>query len=369
MTRIYASADQRGYGGAGGALHQAAGDHSRGHCATQAVEAGLALPLAGGTRCVHRAELIEGKPGESKSVLARAATLQAMEEPAIAAWLDALSAPRSAFAGVPMDRPRLMGILNVTPDSFSDGGDFAGTDEAVRRARQLVDDGADFVDVGGESTRPGSDPVSLEDERARVMPVIEALADLPAPISIDTRKAAIMGEAAAKGAKVINDVSALTHDPQALSAAAATGLPVVLMHALGDPKTMQDDPRYDDVLLEVFDFLHARVDAAIAAGIPRERIAVDPGIGFGKTLEHNLSLLNGLSLFHGLGVPVLVGASRKRFIGTLAASRRQSSACPAASRRRSSPPPRACSFCVCTTSAKPGRRCRCGDRRLCAARR
>jgi dihydropteroate synthase len=285
--------------------------------ATQAIEAGIALPLAGGHAGFTAAELIEGKPGESKSVMARSATLKAMEEPAIAAWLDALSAPRPAFAGVPMDRPRLMGILNVTPDSFSDGGDFAKAETAVAQARQLVDDGADFVDVGGESTRPGSDPVALEDERARVIPVIEALTDLAAPISIDTRKAAIMSEAAEKGAKVINDVSALTHDPEALSAAAATGLPVVLMHALGDPKTMQDDPRYEDVLLEVFDFLRARVNAAIAAGIPREHIAVDPGIGFGKTLEHNLSLLKGLSLFHGLGVPVLVGASRKRFIGAL----------------------------------------------------
>jgi len=285
--------------------------------AAQAVETGLALPLAGGSAAFGAAELIEGKPGASNSVIARAATLQAMEEPAIAERLEALSAPRPAFAGFAMDRPRLMGIVNVTPDSFSDGGDFADTDAAIAQARALADEGADFVDVGGESTRPGSEPVSLEDERARVIPVIEALADLPAPVSIDTRKAAIMTEAAQAGAKVINDVSALTHDPEALSAAAATGLPVVLMHALGDPKTMQDDPRYDNVLLEVYDFLAARIDAAIAAGIPKERIAVDPGVGFGKTLEHNLTLLNGLSLFHGLGVPVLVGASRKRFIGTL----------------------------------------------------
>lgn len=285
--------------------------------AAQAVEAGLALPLAGGSAAFGAAELIEGKPGASNSVIARAATLQAMEEPAIAERLEALSAPRPAFAGVAMDRPRLMGIINVTPDSFSDGGDFADADAAIAQAPRLAEEGADFVDIGGESTRPGSDPVSLEDERARVLPVIEALASLPVPVSIDTRKAAIMSEAAAKGAKVINDVSALTHDPDALSAAAQTGLPVVLMHALGDPKTMQDDPRYDDVLLEVYDFLSGRISAAEAAGIPRERIAIDPGIGFGKTLEHNLSLLNGLNLFHGLGVPVLVGASRKRFIGTL----------------------------------------------------
>ncbi|MFP3921634.1 MAG: dihydropteroate synthase [Dichotomicrobium sp.] len=285
--------------------------------AAQAVEAGLALPLAGGPAAFGAAELIEGKPGQSKSVIARAATLMAMEEPAIAERLDVLSAPRPAFAGMAMDRPRLIGIVNVTPDSFSDGGQFADTQSAVAQARRLADEGADFVDVGGESTRPGSDPVSLEDERARVMPVIEALADLPAPVSIDTRKAAIMTEAAGKGAKLINDVSALTHDADALSAAAETGLPVILMHALGDPKTMQEDPRYDDVLLEVYDFLESRVAAATAAGIAKERIAVDPGVGFGKTLQHNLTLLNGLSLFHGLGVPVLIGASRKRFIGTL----------------------------------------------------
>ncbi|RIA56028.1 dihydropteroate synthase [Dichotomicrobium thermohalophilum] len=288
------------------------GDHAR-----QATEAGLALPLAGGPAAFGAAELIEGTPGQSKSVIARAATLKAMEEPAIAERLEVLSAPRPALAGVAMDAPRLMGIVNITPDSFSDGGDFAEPETALAQARRLAEEGADFVDIGGESTRPGSDPVSLEDERARVMPVLEGLSGLPAPISIDTRKAAMMTEAAAKGAKVINDVSGLTHDPDALSAAAQTGLPVILMHALGDPKTMQDDPRYDDVLLEVYDFLAARIDAAIAAGIPKERIAVDPGIGFGKTLQHNLTLLNGLSLFHGLGVPVLVGASRKRFIGTL----------------------------------------------------
>ena len=288
------------------------GDHAK-----QAVDAGLALPLAGLSAAFTTAELIEGGPGKSESVVARAATLKAMPEPAVAERLHRLSAPRPAFAGVAMDAPRLMGIVNVTPDSFSDGGDFAEAETAVAQAWRLAAEGADFVDIGGESTRPGSDPVSLEDERARVMPVLETLSDLPAPISVDTRKAAIMTQAGAKGAKVINDVSALTHDPDALSAAAQSGLPVILMHALGDPKTMQDDPRYEDVLLEVFDFLHARVGAAIAAGIPRERIAVDPGIGFGKTLEHNLALLNGLSLFHGLGVPVLVGASRKRFIGTL----------------------------------------------------
>jgi len=288
------------------------GDHAR-----QAIDADLALPLAGGPAAFGAAELIEGEPGQSQSVIARAATLKAMEEPAIADRLAVLSAPRPAFAGVAMDAMRLMGIVNVTPDSFSDGGDFAGAQSAVAHARRLAEAGSAFVDIGGESTRPGSDPVSLEEERARVVPVIQGLSDLPVPVSIDTRKAAIMREAAANGAQLINDVSGLTHDPQALLAAAGTGLPVILMHSLGDPKTMQDAPRYDDVLLEVYDFLERRIAVAVDAGIPKERIAVDPGVGFGKTLEHNLRLLNGLSLFHGLGVPVLVGASRKRFIGTL----------------------------------------------------
>jgi dihydropteroate synthase len=226
--------------------------------------------------------------------------------------------PRARISGLDLSRPRIMGIVNVTPDSFSDGGTLGDAQTALDHARRLEDAGADILDIGGESTRPGSEPVSLEDERARVLPVIEGLAGkVEARISIDTRKAELMREAVTAGADIINDVSALSYDPEALVAVAELGVPVILMHALGDPKTMQDNPVYDDVLLDVFDYLEARVDACVHAGIAREKIVIDPGIGFGKTLAHNLALMSGLSLFHGLGVPILLGASRKRFIGTI----------------------------------------------------
>lgn len=226
--------------------------------------------------------------------------------------------PRSRLCGLTLDRPRIMGVVNVTPDSFSDGGKFADAAEAVDHAWRLAQAGADILDIGGESTRPGSDPVDLKTELSRVLPVIEAIAGkTDALISIDTRKAEVMRAAVSAGADIINDVSALMHDPRAMEAAAELDVPVILMHAQGDPKTMQDDPRYDDVLLDVFDFLEARVSACVAAGIPETKLIADPGIGFGKLLHHNLALLSGLSLMHGLGVPVLLGVSRKAFIGRL----------------------------------------------------
>jgi dihydropteroate synthase len=231
---------------------------------------------------------------------------------------EALRGTRPRLAGLALDRPRLMGIVNVTPDSFSDGGRSASTEAAIQRAIQLEAEGADIIDIGGESTRPGASPVPVEEEMRRVLPVIEGLAGRTrALISIDTRKAEVMRAATSVGADIVNDVSALMHETKSLEAAAATGCPVILMHAQGDPRTMQENPRYDDVLLDVFDFLEARVGACIAAGIPKAKLVVDPGIGFGKSLAHNLELMAGLSLLHGLGVPVLLGASRKRFIGTL----------------------------------------------------
>jgi dihydropteroate synthase len=234
------------------------------------------------------------------------------------AWRDGIDARRPPLAGLPLDRPRIMGIVNVTPDSFSDGGSFSHAGQAIAFARRLVDEGTEVLDIGGESTRPGSDPVSLDEELRRVMPVIEGLAGkVGARLSVDTRKPEVMRRAAEAGAHLLNDVSALQYQPDSLAVAAGTGLPVVLMHALGDPKTMQHDPRYDDVVLDVFDALAARVAACEQAGIPRARIVVDPGIGFGKTLDHNLALLAGLSIFHGLGVPILLGASRKSSIGRL----------------------------------------------------
>ena len=229
-----------------------------------------------------------------------------------------IRAPRTRLAGLDLSRPHIMGIVNVTPDSFSDGGAHAATDTAIAHALELESAGATILDIGGESTRPGSDPVPLDEERARVLPVIEGLAgQCEARISVDTRKAVLMREAVEAGAEIINDVSALTHDPDAIETVAELGVPVVLMHALGDPKTMQDDPQYEDVLLDVFDYLEARIEACLRGGIPKERLIVDPGIGFGKTLTHNLELLRSAALFHGLGVPLLIGASRKRFIGTL----------------------------------------------------
>lgn len=229
-----------------------------------------------------------------------------------------LTAPRPSIVGLAMDRPRVMGILNATPDSFSDGGLHADTQVAVKAGQAMWAAGVDMLDVGGESTRPGSETVPVAQEIARVVPVIEGLrAQGAGAISIDTRKAAVAEAAVDAGADLVNDVAGLTFDPALAPFCAARGLPVCVMHAQGDPATMQRDPRYDDVLLDVYDYLAARIAALEAQGIARHMITADPGIGFGKTLEHNLALLARLSLFHSLGVPILLGASRKRFIGTI----------------------------------------------------
>ncbi len=204
-----------------------------------------------------------------------------------------------------LSRVAVMGVLNVTPDSFSDGGRFAARDAALAQARRMVEEGAAVVDVGGESTRPGAQPVSVQEELDRVIPV---------PVSIDTAKPEVMRAAVNAGAGLINDVLAL-RAPGALDAAAALRVPVCLMHMQGEPRRMQDDPRYTDVVGEVLDFLKERMDACIHAGIPRARLVIDPGFGFGKTLEHNLELLRSLRAFAALGVPVLAGLSRKSMIG------------------------------------------------------
>lgn len=218
-----------------------------------------------------------------------------------------------------LDQPHAMGILNVTPDSFSDGrGLQEDPAEAAARGVALAESGAAIVDVGGESTRPGAQPVWEGDEIARVVPVIERLKGAGVAISLDTRKGGVMAAGLAAGAHMINDVAALTYDPQALPVAAAGNGPVVLMHFQGEPETMQREPRYRDALLDVYDWLEARIAAVVAAGVARERLLIDPGIGFGKTLRHNLAILNGLSLYHGLGLPIVLGASRKRTIGALA---------------------------------------------------
>lgn len=216
-----------------------------------------------------------------------------------------------------LDRPRVMGIVNVTPDSFSDGGRHATVDAAVAHALRLAEEGADVLDVGGESTRPGAEDVPLEEELRRVIPVIERLArETALPISVDTSKPEVMRAAVDAGAGMINDVYALRREG-ALDIAAACGVPVVLMHIKGEPRTMQEAPQYEDVVAEVHRFLAERIFAAEMAGIPKKRIVIDPGFGFGKTREHNLALLAQLARFGELGVPVLAGLSRKRTIGEL----------------------------------------------------
>lgn len=213
--------------------------------------------------------------------------------------------------------PLLVGILNVTPDSFSDGGDFFDPEAAAERAARMLDEGADVVDVGGESTRPGSDPVSTEEEIRRVVPIIrEILAERPgAALSVDTYRAETAEAALEAGAGIVNDVTALRGDPRMAALVAGARCPVILMHMKGEPKTMQKNPFYEDVVREVRDFLAARAESAVAAGVEPESVVVDPGIGFGKTLEHNLTLLRRLDDLVELGFPVLVGASRKSFIG------------------------------------------------------
>lgn len=286
--------------------------------AAEAIAHGLALPLGGGPIAFTGTELIETVTDASRRQLVGASELAKSKDSDLVTLLGRVTAKRAPFAGLALDPPLLMGIVNVTPDSFSDGGLYDQTEGAVTHAAELAAAGAAIIDVGGESTRPGSDAVAEVEEFSRIGPVLDGLSGINAAISIDTRKASVARQAAKKGATIFNDVSALTYDPNSLAAAAETGLAVVLMHAKGEPKTMQHDPRYDDVVLEVFDYLKARIEACEKAGIGRAKIAADPGIGFGKTLAHNLLLLANLTLFHGLGVPLLVGASRKRFISGVA---------------------------------------------------
>ena len=245
--------------------------------------------------------------------------LQAADDRNLAsAVMDRLLAPRDPFAGLSMTAPRLMGILNVTPDSFSDGGRHNAPARAIAAARAMQDAGAAIIDIGGESTRPGAAPVTRNQELARVLPVLAWLRDSGAVLSIDTRHAEVMRRAVAGGAGIINDVGALRGDG-AVDAAAAAGVPVVMMHMQGTPETMQADPQYGFAPVEILEFLEARIQAAEAAGIPRALMAIDPGYGFGKTVTHNLQLINWTAMLHMLGVPILIGASRKSSIAKISA--------------------------------------------------
>jgi dihydropteroate synthase len=281
-----------------------------GPVAFHALREGYALPLQGGDIAFAFVRLIED--GEDLGV----GPIREVPED----WHDslhAIAARPAPFAGLPTDRPLVMGVLNVTPDSFSDGGQHADAQRAIAAGHAMLEAGADILDVGGESTRPGASAITAAEEMARVLPVVRELAKA-APVSIDTRNAATMAAALDAGAEVINDVSALRHDPAALTLVARSQVPVILMHMPGDdPATMQAMASYDDVALHVAGFLRDRIATCEALGIPRGRIAVDPGIGFGKTLAHNLALIERLPLLAALGCRVVLGASRKRFIGTL----------------------------------------------------
>ncbi|WP_343116838.1 dihydropteroate synthase [Ostreiculturibacter nitratireducens] len=289
-------------------------DYFRPIAMTDPVRSAGALPLAGGWCWFDRVEHLtrEGSRG-----LIPAADLPDDVKAR-------LTVPRAPIAGLSFNRPRIMGILNVTPDSFSDGGRFSAPEAAITHARNMAEAGAEILDIGGESTRPGADEVQVQEEIARTAPVIAVLRDtLPGiPVSIDTRKAEVARAALDSGAAMVNDVAALSFDSALGPLVARRGVPLCLMHAQGTPATMQADPRYDDVLLDVYDYLADRVALAEEAGVPRDHIVIDPGIGFGKTVEHNLALLRGLSLFHGLGCAILLGASRKRFIGAIGAAER-----------------------------------------------
>jgi dihydropteroate synthase len=239
-----------------------------------------------------------------------------------AAWqvkerLALLDVEAHKFSGISLDRPLIMGIVNVTPDSFSDGGETPDVESAIARGHAMLEAGADILDVGGESTRPGAEPVALEEEIRRVVSVIRVLAKAGATVSIDTRRAPVMAAALDAGATIVNDITALNGDTRSLQTVADAGASIVLMHMQGEPRTMQANPSYDCAPLDVFDFLADRVAACADAGIPLKRVAIDPGIGFGKTVEHNLQILGRLSLLRGLGCAIVLGVSRKSFIGRL----------------------------------------------------
>lgn len=283
---------------------------------------GKVARLAGGLLWFSAVEIIGSDGAELVPVACVEDRLETLGPDALAAWRNII-APRAPLVvgqrTIRLDQPQVAGIVNVTPDSFSDAGRNEDPDVAAQAGHAMAAAGAAMVDVGGESTRPGAKPLWEGDELKRVLPVVERLAGSGTAVSIDTRKASVMEAALAAGAGLVNDVSALTYDERSAQIVAKASCPVVLMHHKGSPETMQQAPHYGrPVCQEVYDWLEARIEAAVAAGIDRARIIVDPGIGFGKNVQHNLGLLNGLSMLHGLGCPIMLGASRKRMIGALA---------------------------------------------------
>ena len=296
-----------------------------GQTATHAVAAGRARPLAGGpvafSSCVallaDGRRLVRTGPVPLGEIEDWAAGEEATLRRAVAARLERIARSRPPFAGLSLDRARLIGVVNVTPDSFSDGGDSFGTEDAVASGRNLAESGADLIDVGGESTRPGAAAVTEAIECDRVLPVIRALVADGIQVSVDSRRAGVMAAALDAGAVAVNDVSALSFDETSLETVASRRAGAILMHMQGAPETMQDAPVYTDAPYEVFRFLDSRVATALGKGIARGSLAVDPGIGFGKNDDHNSAILTQIGLLHATGCPVALGASRKSFIGRL----------------------------------------------------
>jgi len=283
---------------------------------------GKVARLAGGMCWFAGLELISvDGHARASTELAAVEGIEGRFDDDMAAQWAALTAPRAPLQlgerTIRLDQPQVMGIINATPDSFSDGGQFPDAASAAQAGARMVAEGAAIIDVGGESTRPGARSIWEGDEIERIVPVIRQLAAGGAAVSVDTRKADVMTPAVEAGARMINDVSALTYDARSAEVAATLNVPLVLMHHKGAPEVMQDDPRYDDVLVQVYLWLEERIAAAVAAGVARDRILIDPGFGFGKNVAHNLELMNGLALFHSLGCPLVIGASRKRTIGAL----------------------------------------------------
>lgn len=285
---------------------------------------GKVARLAGGMNWFAAVELItiDGHQRSGAELVPVAAVEDRFDDDMAAQW-KALTSPRPPLQlgerTIRLDQPQVMGIVNATPDSFSDGGQFPDASAAAERGADMASEGAAIIDVGGESTRPGARHIWEGDEIERVVPVIRQLASGGAAVSVDTRKADVMTAALEAGARMINDVSALTYDERSASLVAASKVPVVLMHHQGAPETMQDNPRYDDVLVEVYLWLEERIAVTEEAGIARDKILIDPGFGFGKNVSHNLELMSGLAVLHSLGCPVVLGASRKRTIGALSA--------------------------------------------------
>ncbi len=292
-----------------------------GKAGRDAQEKGYALPLAGQDTAFSLVEVIRRKNDKVTKRLYGTGEIVAVTDSLIQEKIGQLCGIRPKSGNLAFSHPLIMGVLNVTPDSFSDGGQFDDVGLAIRQGQQLRRDGADIIDVGGESTRPGAAEVGVEIEKGRVIPVLEELVSAGIACSIDSRHGSVLESALGAGAEVINDVTALTQDSLAMKVAAQASVPVVLMHSRlapeGESGDMGKNPSYQDVSLDIYDYLEGRINCCVAAGIRKENIIVDPGIGFGKTLEDNLGLLKNIALFHGLGVPLLVGLSRKRFIGVV----------------------------------------------------